>query len=60
VFVISADGKELWRSKVVREGETLPFDVEVQNVKTLELRVEDGGNGNSSDWGVWLDPLLTR
>ena len=26
----------------------------------LELIVEDGGNGNASDWGIWLDPKLLR
>lgn len=60
VFVILGDGKELWRSKAVREGDAVPFDVEVKGVKTLELRVEDGGNGNGSDWGLWLDPALSR
>ncbi|BCM92713.1 hypothetical protein IAD21_04595 [Abditibacteriota bacterium] len=60
VFVISTDGKELWRSKTVHEGEVLPFDVDVKGAKTLELSVEDGGNGNGSDWGLWLDPTLSR
>ena len=60
VFVVVGDGKELWRSKMVLAGETAPFDVELRGVKTLELRVEDGGNGNGSDWGVWLDPALSR
>ncbi len=60
VFVILGDGKELWRTKMVREGDATPFDVEVKGVSKLELRVEDGGNGNSSDWGLWLDPTLAR
>lgn len=60
VFVISGDGKELWRSKTIGADQSAAYDLDVQNVKTLELRVEDGGNGNSSDWAVWLDPKLTR
>ncbi|RYX84126.1 glycosyl hydrolase [bacterium] len=60
VFVVTGDGKELWRSKMVREGEALPFDVDVKGVNTLELSVEDGGNGVGSDWGLWLDPTLAR
>lgn len=57
--VIVGDGKELWRHKS-GEGETAPFDVSVTGVRQLELRVEDGGNGNGSDWVVWFDPQLTR
>jgi hypothetical protein len=29
-------------------------------VQTLELIVDDGGDGNGNDWGLWLDPTLTR
>jgi hypothetical protein len=60
VFVVVGDGKELWRSKKINEGDAIPFDVEVKGVRKLELRVEDGGNGNGSDWGLWLDPALLR
>lgn len=60
VFVIAGDGKELWRSKMIRQGQTVPFGVDVQGVTTLELRVEDGGNGNGNDWAAWFDPELTR
>ncbi len=60
VFVVIGDGKELWRSKLLREGETAPFDLVVKDAKTLEMRVEDGGNTASSDWGLWLNPTLTR
>lgn len=60
VSVVLTDGKEVWRSKVIHEGEVVPFDIVVKDVKMLELRVEDGGNGNRSDWGLWLDPTLLR
>jgi hypothetical protein len=36
------------------------FNIDVTGVKTLELRVTDGGNGNGSDWAVIGDPVLTR
>lgn len=58
-YVITGDGKELWRKKM-GEGEMAPFDVDVAGVSQLELRVEDGGNGNGNDWAVWFDPQLTR
>lgn len=59
VFVILADGRELWRSPLVKGSKTLPFKVDVSGAKELELRVEDGGDGNRSDWGFWFDPTLT-
>ncbi len=60
VFVVVADGKELWRSKTIREGDAAPFDIAVKDAKTLELQVEDSGDGASSDWGLWLNPTLAR
>ncbi len=60
VFVIVGDGKELWRSKKVTDASLPAFDVDVAGVQELLLQVEDAGNGNSSDWGVWADPQLTR
>lgn len=37
-----------------------PFSVDVTGVKTLELRVTDGGDGNGGDHGVIADPVLSR
>ncbi len=58
-YVIVGDGNELWRKKI-KDGEMATFDVDVAGVSQLELRVEDGGNGNGNDWAVWFDPQLTR
>jgi hypothetical protein len=59
-FVIKADGKEIFRSPVIRKSAKASYKVDVTGVKTLELIVEDGGNGNGNDWGLWLDPTLSR
>jgi hypothetical protein len=59
-FVIKADGQELWSSPVMRQNELKSYEVKVASKKTLELIVEDGGDGNRSDWGLWLEPVLTR
>ena len=59
-FHIAADGKEIWKSKVIREGQTTRFDLKLEGVRKLTLTTDDGGDGNGSDWGVWLDPLLGR
>ncbi|UUO06307.1 NPCBM/NEW2 domain-containing protein [Blastopirellula sp. J2-11] len=60
VFVINADGKELWRSPKTKPGQLRDFWVEVENVSRLELVVEDGGDGKDGDWSVWLEPVLGR
>ena len=60
VFVVKGDGKELFRSKVVRDHTAREQSVAVANITLLELIVEDANDGGNSDWGVWLDPQLRR
>jgi len=60
VFVIRADGRELFRSEKIGPDRLVPFDVAIEGVRELTLETTDGGDGKSSDWGVWFDPLLTR
>ena len=60
VFVIEGDGKELFRSGLTRNGGLPRFEVSVEGVKELRLIVEDGGDGSSNDWGLWLEPMLSR
>lgn len=60
VFVIKVDGRELLRSKLVKDHLVRDFELEVAGVERLELIVEDGGDGANSDWGVWLAPQLKR
>jgi hypothetical protein len=60
VFVIEGDGRELWRSKRIADSSLVNIDVDLRDVKQLTLRVEDAGNGNRGDWGVWVEPKLRR
>ena len=60
VFVVFADGKQVWRSKTLKGQEVQSYSLDLTGVNELELRVEDAGDGKSSDWGFWLDPVLTR
>ena len=60
VFVIKADGKQLWKSRTVKPGRLHSFTVNVQDKQNIELIVEDAGDGNGSDWGLWLEPTLGR
>lgn len=59
VFVIRADGREVFRSKVVGPGRPADFDIDLRGVDELELLTEDAGDGKAADWGVWLAPLLS-
>jgi hypothetical protein len=60
IFSIVADGRELWQSKLLKEGETASYDIGLKDAEQLELKVSDGGDGNGSDWALWLEPTLLR
>lgn len=60
IFIIKADGKELWRSEKTIDGTARDFSLSVEGVKELEFIVGDAGDGNHSDWGCWFSPTLTR
>lgn len=59
-FVIKGDGRELFRSPRISDHELREQTVDVKGVDLLELVAEDSGDGNRGDWGVWLDPRVTR
>lgn len=60
VFVVRGDGRELFRSPLIKDHALRKLDVDVRGVRLLELSVEDGGDGNHSDWGMWIDPQLQQ
>ncbi len=60
VFVVRGDGRELFRSALVKDRTLRRLDVDVRDVRLLEMVVEDGGDGNKSDWGVWISPELQQ
>ncbi|MDF1813308.1 MAG: NPCBM/NEW2 domain-containing protein [Verrucomicrobiales bacterium] len=60
VFVIKTDGKEVFRSEVVRPNECTGYRINLSGVSELELLTEDADDGKASDWGMWFDPILHR
>ncbi|MBT6919068.1 MAG: glycosyl hydrolase family 98 [Planctomycetaceae bacterium] len=60
VFVIYTDGREVFRSPVVRPGKTESYDIDLTGVSEIILATEDAGDGKAGDWGVWLGPELSR
>ena len=60
VFIIKGDGKELWRSRRMKAPAIAKYSVDLSGVSELSLEVQDAGDGNRSDWGLWLEPILQR
>jgi len=60
-FVVRGDGKDLFRSGVMRGGdEAKPVCVDLHGVKELVLEVTDAGDGNRSDHADWLEPVIVH
>ncbi len=58
-FMVMGDRKILWRSGILKGGEPARVvDVSLAGVKTLELRVTDGGDGESNDHADWADAAI--
>lgn len=60
VFVIKTDGKEVFRSDIIRGSKQTRYSIDVSGVKTLELVVEKANDQNGGNWGLWLNPTLLR
>lgn len=60
VFIVRTDGKELFRSDKITDHQLRMLDVDLSGASRLEMAVDDGGDGASSDWGVWIAPRLRR
>lgn len=55
-FRVLGDGRELWKSGVMRAGNPAkPCVIDLSVVKKLELRVGDAGDGNQFDHANWAD-----
>ena len=60
VFVVKGDGRELFRSPTIRDHQRRSLDLDISQITSLTLVVEDGGDGTNGDWGVWLQPQVGR
>jgi hypothetical protein len=59
-FVVNADGKEIFRSKPVRDTSTVDVNISIAGAKTLELIAEEVGGDNRLAWAVWGDPKISE
>jgi hypothetical protein len=60
MFVVKGDGRELFRSELLKGPKTAAIDVSIEGVKHLELLVESGKQGNACCWSVWGAPKISR
>jgi hypothetical protein len=59
-FEITGDGQRLWKSQVLKAGMLSEFNIKITGVVELELLTNPTSDGLGSDWGLWLDPTLSR
>ncbi len=60
LFKIAGDGRTLWQSDTVTESNGAAFEVDVSGVQVLRLTTEPTADGAARDWGLWLEPTLSR
>jgi hypothetical protein len=61
VFVVEADGVELYRSPLMRKDtEPIDLDIPIAGARQLALVLEDGGDGIGADHGDWAEARLLR
>ncbi len=57
-FAVWTDGKPVWRSRRIYSGESLPIQVKIRGARSLELRLDRGGDKNC-DHGDWANAWLS-
>lgn len=59
-IVDAQKNKVLWKSSLRKGGEkALPFDVPLKDVRQLQLRITDSGDGNNDDHANWLNIVVS-
>jgi hypothetical protein len=60
IFTVKGDGKVLFRSRVLKDGESQPVQVDISQVETLELLTEVVEGREMAPWALWVDPQVRR
>lgn len=58
--VVRGDGRELYRSRVLRVGASAAVKVSVAGMRQLELIAEGGEGHVHNSWAIWAEPELRR
>lgn len=60
VFLVRGDGRELYRSPLLRAGAREEVHVDISGVKELELLAEGGEGHTHNSWAIWAEPKVAR
>ncbi len=60
IFTVLGDGKELYRSKILRAGQRDTLRIDITGVQELELRTKGGEGHNHNSWAIWATPMVQR
>lgn len=60
IFTVRGDGRELYRSRMLRVGDRADVRVDITQVKELELLTEGGEGHNHNSWAIWAEPQVER
>lgn len=60
MFTVRGDGKQLYQSPILREGQSKEVDLNVSQVNELELVTEGGERHIHNSWAIWVEPELKR
>ena len=60
VFTVRGDGRELYRSKILRAGQREEIKLDLRGVKELELQARGGEGHVHNSWAIWANPEVAR
>ena len=60
IFAVRGDGRELFRSAMLRADESRHVRLDVTGIRVLELVTEPGEQHNHFSWAIWAEPMLRR
>lgn len=60
VFTVIGDGREIFRSKLLRTGEKETVRIDIAGVKELALQASGGEGSNNNSWAIWAEPVIGK
>lgn len=60
IFIVRADGRELFRSGPLRVDASHRLALNIEGVQELELLTSPGGEKNHFSWAIWVEPTVRR
>lgn len=60
IFSLVADGREIWKSGVMKDGDPVAYAVDLTGVSKLELRARAKNGVLNGAGALWLDAMLQR